>query len=787
MSVEEHNEEVILDDDLEKSKELSIDYDSVKISLRNTYWTKDYTTGIKLFIKHMKGQNNLLIQDIKFYNDFVNKFWKPTLNNLQKLDGTNSMNGRLLEVMKKQFSIISTEQIEKDCKVPLQELRDLNESFLREAENDLSSRYSVYIKDLVVVKEALIECQKRVQSIYKLKKFKTSMDNSSSAIGNNKDSAPLTKSRFVYEFPYTLDERLKFADCNQFMSFLQTLRGKVVLEKNIFPVPGLPNQSFQGRSLVKELKKLEPKLDLSLFNIDRIGNELIRLGVIQEYSLNFYSSKSSQFDQEKYYYWDSELLSTQERNGDAGIRNKKSYGELTQSNNEHEEKSNVSSIRTSISDWIRKVSLHDNDDSDAVGSTDINENEWKGLKQQLELSQDSFFSKCCQLEYSKVQLEKAIYDYCKNYSKMEDGIKRTLGSSNKIFQRNCENFTESPVCSLQEGHQPQKSDDVDIRGFFLRDNGIPFRKWNIIEASEPVDACKEISIKSEKFFCGSEINNDQAAVDTLEAIKIILRQVEKEPNTEKIAQSWHRDIDFVRVSNLKRDLLGEFKESKTIENTNSVITAQFFEKSHSYVTNDLVGLIKLWLLELPDSLVPSNHYDDLVKAKKPLISLCEQFPTSSLRFLQELANHFQLLNGRSSLPPQTVQDLFRDNSDIDIPLAHHFLRRTGLQNPIDIKILSPALYTFFINRKTVEILQTLIANSTTMMITTAATLTEPPIIIIKDTTIPISSTPKIPPNDKDGPFIPRPFKTSSTPTTPERPKRKSGLFLPINVNDFPPT
>ncbi|CAI4537084.1 CDA_G0024990.mRNA.1.CDS.1 [Saccharomyces cerevisiae] len=785
MSVKEHNEEDIIGDELQNSRQLSIDCDSVKISLRNTYWTKDYTTGIKLFIKHMKRENDLLIKDIKFYNDFVNKFWKPTLNNLQKMEATNSMNSRLLEVMSKQFNIISTEQVERDCKIPLQELRDLNESFLREAENDLSSRYSAYIKDLVAAKEALIGCEKRVQSIYKLKKAKTPVENSSSVFDNGRDSAPLTRLNFVCEFPYTLDERLKFEDCDQFMSFLQTLKGKVILEKSVFSVPGLPNQSFQGRSLIKELKKLEPRLNLSLFNIDRIGNEFIQLGIIQEYSLSFYSSKVSQFDQEKYYYWNSEVLATQESNGNAGNRKKKSYGELTHSDNEHEEKSNVSSIKTSISDWIRKVSQHDNDDCDAVGSTDMNKNEWKSLKQQLESSQDIFFSKCCQLEYSKVQLEKSIYDYCKNYSKMEDGIKRALESSNKMFQQKCEKFTDSPVCSLQEAPLPQETANADVRGFFLRDNGIPFRRWNILEASDPVDACKEISIKSEKFFCGSEINNELAALDTLGAIKIILRQIEKEPNASKVIQSWHRDIDFVRVSNLKRDLLGEFKGSKTTENTNSIITAHFFENSHSYVTNDLVGLIKLWLLELPDSLIPSNHYDDLVKAEKSLTSLCEQFPTSSLRFLQELANHFQLINSKYSLPPQTIQDLFRDNSDIDIPLAHHFVRRTGLQNPIDIKILSPTLSTFFINERTVETLQTLIANRITTA--TTATLTEPPTIIIKDTTAPIHSTPKPPPNDKDGHFIPRPFKTSSTPTTPERPKRKSGLFLPINVNDVPST
>ena len=307
-----------------------------------------------------------------------------------------------------------------------------------------------------------------------------------------------------------------------------------------------------------------------------------------------------------------------------------------------------------------------------------------------------------------------------------------------------------------------------------------------METSDPVNLCKEISIESENFFCGSDINNDAAYADILETIKAILRQVEKEPNARKIAQSWHRDIDFIRVSNLKRDLLEKFKVSKTTESTNCLVTAQFLENTHTYVTNDFVGLIKLWLLELPDSLIPSNHYDDLARAKRPLISLCKQLPTSSLKFLQELVYHFQRLDSEPSLPPQTVRTLFRDNSDIDIPLAHHFVRKTGLQNPTDIKILSPALYAFFISRETSKNLQKLITNDPTAT-TTAGPLTDPPMIIIKDTAIPTTSTPNPPLNNKDGPFIPRPFKTSSTPTTPERPKRKSGLFLPFNVNGCPST
>lgn len=160
MSAEEHNDESDPGDRLEESSQVSIANETVKFLSRNRYWTRDYTTGIKLFVKHMRTQNDIVVRYIKFYSDFTDKFWKPALNDLQKLEPTNSMNKQLLEFIKESFNRISPEQIESDCKKPLQNLKNHNDGFLREAENDLSSRYSVYVKDLVRVKEALIECEK---------------------------------------------------------------------------------------------------------------------------------------------------------------------------------------------------------------------------------------------------------------------------------------------------------------------------------------------------------------------------------------------------------------------------------------------------------------------------------------------------------------------------------------------------------------------------------------------------------------------------------------------------
>lgn len=57
---------------------------------------------------------------------------------------------------------------------------------------------------------------------------------------------------------------------------------------------------------------------------------------------------------------------------------------------------------------------------------------------------------------------------------MEDGIKRALESSNKMFQQKCEKFTDSPVCSLQEAPLPQETANADVRGFSSGIMAYPF-------------------------------------------------------------------------------------------------------------------------------------------------------------------------------------------------------------------------------------------------------------------------------------------------------------------------
>ena len=70
MSAEEHNDESDPGDRLEESSQVSIANETVKFLSRNRYWTRDYTTGIKLFVKHMRTQNDIVVRYIKFYSDF---------------------------------------------------------------------------------------------------------------------------------------------------------------------------------------------------------------------------------------------------------------------------------------------------------------------------------------------------------------------------------------------------------------------------------------------------------------------------------------------------------------------------------------------------------------------------------------------------------------------------------------------------------------------------------------------------------------------------------------------
>lgn len=360
----------------------------------------------------------------------------------------------------------------------------------------------------------------------------------------------------------------------------------------------------------------------------------------------------------------------------------------------------------------------------------------------LETLETRYFEKCHKLEFAKFQLEKAIYEGSEAY------LKFSAVEIDQVLTKNQETF--SKLFGLNKPSST-KEDRQDTFNCYLRNSTIPIIKW------EPV----RDSLERRTLMFGAEEIDD----DTVEAIAVILRHVqgfaEEAQLKTRVSMAWAAKdaMEMDRAINLKMELIKTFR---LLPNATNLKCVESVIRSNRYhVANDWVNLIKLWLLELPDSLIPPKCV-----AKDNQLSLA-QVPRSNLLVLMEMCSHFQWLG--------------TDAAQMANPVSHYFFRRLDVVHSFhdDCKTFGPWITTFLLDPASQTNLQELYRACT--VLTPPATPTPAvtaPEIQVQETTPP--------PAHLDDSFTPRPFRTasaaSSLPGSPalsanRNSRRISGLVL----------
>lgn len=636
--------------------------EEVRYTLRNTFWSKDYTTGISALLYCIKNDTNSLDLDVKFYSEFIDDCWKPLLNSLKGLNANSAGNNNVLLSITEHLQTVDINDIESLCLSPLHAELNNNKKYYDIVNSTLNMYYSAYSKDLSAARESLVECERKAEMLrIQLQTVEGIIEtNTPIKMSQAEHEVEKRNKRFDIVFPFVLDSRLKFEDEISLLDFLQDIKEKVPVIKSLISLPGFPNESIQGKSVIHAIKKTDNKLDTSLYNLDRIGQQLIDIKALEEYTVARKFSgtiiqKKSKFNQDAYYCWNEKIF---QRNGlvlddSSSSRVKKSYGSL-----EHDNE-NEPNFTNAISGWIRKVSKG---------------NEGVTVTEQLLNNEDKFYEKCCKLEYSKVQIEKKIFDYSKRYAITTKECNDILSLSRLKYQKLCGKLVDiKPVTTMETTSMTQIS-TLGTTGFFKRDNSIAYRKW-IREAD---------SVKCIKLMFGSDVITD----DIVQTIKLIFDHLQKmcdlEEESYKIfIQSWANELDLIRCTNLKREIMETFRQH---DQGNYSTIKQFIDGTHinKFIINDWIGLLKLWLLELPDSLIP---YDGML----------DNISKNNLLILIEFAKHFQWLS--TALKRQNdkgdISILFYNN--FDIPLFHYFIRNSNKQDTNDVIKYSPIIYKLLLD------------------------------------------------------------------------------------------
>lgn len=343
----------------------------------------------------------------------------------------------------------------------------------------------------------------------------------------------------------------------------------------------------------------------------------------------------------------------------------------------------------------------------------------------------SLSEKIYQLEYSKFELEKKIYESAKKILSQHHSNLNLLMEVGTAFNARLKLTADAKIAGPQEIERLIENGAI---GYFTRDNSLPYH----------IRIRSEEQIIYHTFMFGIEAIDE----DTANAIKRIFEHISTIKGNDDVAQKqiencWVTgDIrDMKRSINLKIELMNAFSLSGS--NLTCVDTVIDGNKYNS-VASDWIWLLKMWLLELQDGLIPTKCCQSLGESAQWL----QELPTKNLELVLALHNHLQDTDVRR----------------FEIPLSHYLTRRGASppcreqQESSVNKLFDPA-YTGDLQDVLQQQDPSFRGSATSRDEHPSRTNTEAP-QLLRPSTPP--TTPPLPAVSPIGSFVPKPFKTSST-------------------------
>lgn len=640
-------------------------------------WTKDYITGISALVGWLDNDIRRLEKEIKFYQWFIDDWSKNLLHGMGKVSQDPELveHEALCDLLTDLRSSLDVENLKTHCLAPLKNLITKTKGLRLEMEQQLRSLHTNYFKDLKAMSESL--------NLYnrKASQFTSFQPKDSQKAPSN----------------IALDDHLKFSDSSELHNFLARVKQSMPSQKK-----GLMNylgvevrNSFQGKVMLEAIKKNTEKVDTSPYNMEKLGQRLLDLSIIQQDSLAIGGRHI--FTQEGYYHW--------------------------------AHMSNESTSDTSLTNWFKGLSMGNIDD---VAIDELKER---------------YFARCSKLEYSRFEMEKAISQKYEEYSQnVAQDIKKVFVHNREIFDK------------LFRHDKSTRPIDISLcqpLHYFTRDSSNKIVKW---EPNHDQLVCREMM-----FGCQT------IDTDTVDAVCSTLKHImtfdDGKDLEARIVKSWTNGsvIDMNRAVNLKIDLITTFKEMNHATNLRAV---GILMASNRYgVVDDWINFIKLWLLEIPGSLIPPKCCDLITKNQAAWI---DEMPLNNLHLLIQLCKHL----GQLDLPASQPQN----------PIYHYFIRPLDCLRSAtnDYEVYEPWIISLF---HQVSSLQQAYDERRRQGQTSEPLPPPTPSIQVRSVDDP--TTPPLP-SLTDETFVPRPFRTvsaaSSTPGSPaptRSSKRISGLVIEL--------
>lgn len=244
--------------------------------MEEPYWTKDYISGIRLFVESIIEGTKVIETELSTIKKFNERCYKPMISQLKQIEALNEIYGSILgRNIDNQLNDLVNR-----CERMLYENKKFHDDFM----NEISPLYDKYYN-----------------SLNKLRNVSTSAGNQ--MMTDTKDDDVVVDIPSWITYPYMLDSQISINSCNEMIEYILYLRDNITMIQQ-YKLFG-NKRYFHGIELINTIRIKYPLIDTSQYNINRIGQDLIEMGLIEEYSSRrLYMSRTQlTYDIERDYCW----------------------------------------------------------------------------------------------------------------------------------------------------------------------------------------------------------------------------------------------------------------------------------------------------------------------------------------------------------------------------------------------------------------------------------------------------------------------------------------------------
>lgn len=598
----------------------------------NTFWSSDYISGIKALLNTLEegcedGRDSL--EYYKSYADLLDlqstklreistkshrflerhtnmdhkgpsrilENFEQTHHSLSSLEHQKRVGLKNVDTIRETKTALSL-KIQSDITLRLSDFIEDYSDFISDSRKSLSTQFNVYTKS----NQQVLTCEKYFFNKSRELEDVDIKEHNNAPTEIRKDEVAPQASETptkelddeVFQFPLQIGSTV-FQDINELKNFMSLLINEIPVKRRLIPIPGMNNEYFSSENFFTWVKSNFENED-SRRKIEKFGQDLINLGLLS----NWNKLTANKFASDEGYYEFTDLA----RYISKFDENKIPKVEVTPSAQESK------APATSVFDGLRNK----------FRSTD----DIVILKQNLKEAKQKYLEAVDKSYGERKTLESLIQSVSRKAEIFETNRVKIITESNNLFSEIVVDEHKSELAAAKDVSDEMIVNDDTLKFELLQRsiNNNAGWYWPRSEARFSNYGRSKTTSNVELF--GHDLLNqyrDPNDTDPVtKSVPLFLKKmIQYLDSTENNEESWSNEIDIAKVTEIKRFILRaipDFEEQFNPEDSDididhHVTTKAVSELVSKYSTNAIVGVLKLWLLELPDSIIPFTAFDQL--------------------------------------------------------------------------------------------------------------------------------------------------------------------------------